>query len=133
VKRSESSSLSIDADNTSADRTFRRNSTKFFSSLELSGLVIIAAIHETHCVILWADHRAVIFLSQGWMNIPHRNLWKTPAPIPFRIFFANFTTALRELCGSKKNGRHPHRARAYFAATEPSRRRGMCIVKFFPT
>lgn len=42
VKRSESNNCSIDADNTSASRTFRRNSPKFLSSIELSGFLVIA-------------------------------------------------------------------------------------------
>jgi hypothetical protein len=41
VKRSDQSSFSIAADSTSADRTLRRNSPKFFSSLHLSGSVFI--------------------------------------------------------------------------------------------
>jgi hypothetical protein len=83
VNRSYKSSRSIDADSTSADFTFRRNSPKLFSSFESCKcpvmVVVLGAILPLSC----RDPMPVNFLGQGRLNIP--GLWKSFSRLPERL------------------------------------------------
>jgi hypothetical protein len=86
----------MDADNTSADLTFRRNSPKSLSSLELVGLLVIVIFvifPGADWPILCRDPIAVNFLSQGWND--QTCLWKTFArhfPVPGAVTSTRFAS-----------------------------------------